>query len=372
MGGSVYSTLAHRLARFEGEIFPLHIGDTWMEPPQGCWMEDVSVADHPGMHRYAPVQGLPGLIDAIVDRVSERTGPVEREQVLVTAGATGGLGAVMGGILSPGDEVLLLAPYWPLIAGIVRSMHGVPVAVPFFGEVDNAEAAVEALQGRRSERTVAVYVNTPNNPTGRVAAPEVLGAVAEWARAHGLYLVSDEVYEDYQYVGEHTYLRTLAPERTFSAWSFSKGFGMAGNRTGWVVGPTEQLDQMRKIAVHTFYSTPTASQIAGERCLRGLGAPWVVKASSAYNALGSYAAVRLGLEPPQGSTFLFMDVSPFLDNRGLMGFLSDCVDRGLLLAPGPSFGPYPTHVRVCFTSAAPQVVRRGVDVLAELIGRSSS
>src|SRR6185295_2449148 len=123
----------------------------------------------PGMHRYAAPQGIPALLDAIVERVRERTGvPTERDNVLVTTGATGGLGAVAGALLAPGDEVLLLAPHWPLITGIVQSFHGVPVEVPFFGVADSPETAVEVARERLTERTVALYLNTPSNPTGRL------------------------------------------------------------------------------------------------------------------------------------------------------------------------------------------------------------
>src|SRR6187549_3887431 len=102
IAGSVYSALAHRLASFPGEVYPLHVGDTWMEPAEGCRMEDLSVREFPGMHRYAPVQGLPKLIDLLVERVRSRTGcSTERAEILVTAGATGGLGAVIGGLLAP-------------------------------------------------------------------------------------------------------------------------------------------------------------------------------------------------------------------------------------------------------------------------------
>ena len=134
---SVYSSLAERLGRHVGETYPLHVGDTWMEPAAGCRMEDLTVAEHPGMHRYASVHGLPALLDAIVESERAATGlALERADVLVTAGATGGLGAVAGAILEPGDEVLILAPYWPLIEGIVRSFHGTPVPVPVLaGEV---------------------------------------------------------------------------------------------------------------------------------------------------------------------------------------------------------------------------------------------
>jgi len=370
MKGSVYSALAHRLAAFEGEVYPFHVGDTWMEPAVGCRMQDITVEDHPGMHKYAMVQGRGGLLDAIVERTRARTAAAtERSNVLVTAGATGGLAAVVGGLVSPGDEVLVLAPYWPLIAGITRSFHGTPVPVPFIGEVDGPEAAVDAVEAKRTERTSVLYLNTPNNPTGRIIDRPIIEALVAWAQKHDLWVVSDEVYEDYAYTSAHTYARPLAPERVFSAYSFSKAYGMAGNRAGYIVGPSDVMHQIRKVSVHTFYSTPTASQIAAQRALEGLADEWIADAARKYLEIGRHAAERLGEPEPQGSTFLFMDVADHLDERGLGGFLEDCVDRGLFIAPGPSFGPYPTHVRMCFTAAPPDVTKRGVEVLRGLLRR---
>lgn len=370
IAGAVYSALAHRLATHRGEVYPLHVGDTWMEPPEGCRMEDLRVAEYPGMHRYAAPQGMPALLDAIVERVRERTGvPTERDNVLVTTGATGGLGAVAGALLTPGDEVLLLAPHWPLITGIVQSFHGVPVEVPFFGVADSPETAVEVARERLTDRTVALYLNTPSNPTGRLIPRPWIEALVEWAAREDLWIIADEVYEDYVFAGDHTYTRPLAPDRTFAAHSFSKAYGMAGNRCGYVVGPVEAVRELRKIGLHSFYSTPTASQIAALRVLAGPGDAWAAQAKEQYRQTGCRVARRLGLDPPQGSSFLFFDVAEFLDETGLAGFLERCVDRGLFLAPGPSFGPYPTHVRLCFTAAPPDVIERGVEALAPLIGR---
>jgi aspartate/methionine/tyrosine aminotransferase len=370
MSGAVYSALAHRLASFPGEVYPLHVGDTWMEPPEGCRMEDLTVAQYPGMHRYAPPQGMPALLDALVEQMRLRSGAAtERENILVATGATGGLGAVAGAILSPGDEVLLVAPHWPLITGIVQSFHGVPVDVPFFGRVDSPETAVAAVREKLTARTVALYFNTPSNPAGQVIPRPWIEALVAWAQSEDLWIVSDEVYEDYVYAGEHTYCRPLAPERTFAAHSFSKAYGMAGNRCGHIVGPAAAMPELRKIGMHSFYSTPTASQLAALRVLQGPGAPWVAKARECYRQAGEQAAARLGIAPPQGSTFLFLDVADRLDERGLAGFLEDCVDRGLFVAPGPSFGPYPAHVRLCFTAAPPDVVARGVEALAAVLGR---
>lgn len=369
LSGSVFSALAHRLSTHEGEVYPLHVGDTWLTPAVGCRMEDLDSASFPWLHRYAMPQGMPELIDAIVERTVERTNvATEHDDVLVAAGATGALGAVVGATIAPGDEVLIAAPHWPLISGIVRSFHGVPIAVPLLGEVDSAASAVAAAEGRRSDRSAALYVSSPNNPTGRLLPPEWLEALVEWARKHDLWIYSDEVYEDLVFRGEHVYCRTLDPDRTFSVHSFSKTYGMAGNRCGYVVGPRRAIEQLRKVSIHTFYSTPTAGQVAALRALHGSADGWLDDARSQYRAAGRRAAERLGVAEPEGSTFLFLDVGDVLDERGLFGFLEDCVAEGLFLAPGPSFGPYPRHVRVCFTSAEPAVVGRGIEILARLLG----
>lgn len=367
MPGSVYSSLARKLATHAGTIYPLHVGDTWLEPAAGCRMEDLHEADYPGLHRYAQPQGRPDLLAAVAERVTRRTGlATTSDEVLIAAGATGGLGAVAGAIVEPGDEVLILAPYWPLIAGIVRSFHGTPVAIPFIGRVDSPETAVAAVAEHRTEKTVALYLNTPNNPSGKVLPASWLAALAEWCRRHDLWLVADEVYEDYLYDGVHCYTRPLAPERTFAAYSFSKAYGMAGNRCGYVVGPATVMGELRKVSTHTFYSTPTASQVAALRALERAD-EWIRAARDRYAEIGARTADRLGVERPAGSTFLFLDVAARLDGRALDGFLEDCADRGLFLAPGPSFGPYPTHVRICFTAAPPEVVHEGVEILAALL-----
>ncbi|MGE5346620.1 MAG: pyridoxal phosphate-dependent aminotransferase, partial [Acidithiobacillales bacterium] len=236
--GSVYSKLLHKLAGHRGEVYPFHVGDTYRDPPPGCAMEDLKSAEHPDMNRYTPPQGLPALVDAVVERTRARTGvPVGRTQVFVTGGATAGLSNAVGAVASTGDEVLLLAPHWPLIDGICRTYGAIPVDVPFFGVAVSPQSAVEAVEAKRTPRTVALYLNTPNNPTGRVILPEWLEAMVEWARRNDLWLLFDEVYEDFQYEGTHTPGFSLAPERSLAAYSLSKGYGMAGYRCGWLVGP---------------------------------------------------------------------------------------------------------------------------------------
>jgi N-succinyldiaminopimelate aminotransferase len=368
--GSVYSGLAHRLTTFEGETHPLHIGDTWLEPAVGCRMQDLTVDEYPGMHRYAEPRGMPALLDIIAERSTTRIGVATTPQdVLVSAGATGGLDAVVGAILEPGEKVMILAPFWPLIKGIVQCYGGVPLEVPILDALTNAEAVRERLEQTVEDGTVALYLSTPNNPSGRLLSPDLVAAVVDWCRARDLWILADEVYEDYVFEGKHAYARALAPERTFSVHSFSKAFGMAGNRCGYVVGPAAIMPGLVKVSTHSFYSTPTASQLAALRALRGPGDAWVDEVRPQYEAAGRQAALRLGVDPPQGSTFLFVDVAAHLEDGDLGGFLTRCADAGLFLAPGPSFGPYPTFVRLCFTAAPPDRVQRGVEILAREMGR---
>lgn len=370
MPTSVYSALAHRLSKYSGEIYPLHVGDTWMEPAQGCRMQDLTVADHPGMHKYAPVQGLPALIDGVVAQVTDRSGlSVERDEVLITPGATPGLATIANAIVAPGDEVLILAPFWPLIAGLVRAIGGTPVPVPFFGTVTDRASAMATLEAARTAQTVALYINTPHNPSGGLIPGDWLQDMASWARKHDLWILADEVYEHYAFEGEHVHTRPFAPERTFSVHSFSKAYGMAGNRCGYIVGPKATMAELRKVATNSFYSTPRASQLAAINALNGAGDAWAAKAAIQYAETGKKAAARLGLPAPKGSTFLFFDIANSLEDDGLDGVLTKCVESGLLVAPGPSFGPYPTHIRLCYTAADPERVLRGVEILAKILGR---
>jgi N-succinyldiaminopimelate aminotransferase len=370
MPGAVFSPIAERMREVPGGVCPLHVGDTWMPPFAGGRMEDLREAEHAGMHGYVETRGLPALVDAIVEKIRARNAfPCERGGVLVTAGATGGLHAALGAISSPGEEVLILAPYWPLIPGVVQALRATPVPVPFFGAVASASDAVEAVASRLTPRTAALYVSTPSNPTGRVIPPDWLETLAEWASREGLWILSDEVYEDYVYRGTHASTGRFAPERTLSVYSFSKAYGMAGNRVGYVVGPAPAVTQALKIGTHSFYHAPTSGQLAALRALRD-GEDWVEAARQGYRAIGDETAARLAAPPPEGATYHFLDVRDALDERGIWGFLEDCVSDGVALAPGPSCGPgYDTYVRLCYTAAPPDAVREAVRSVAARMGR---
>ena len=368
MPGSIYSGLTQRFAEFDGETYPLHVGDTFMSPLPAAQMEAQREADHPGLHRYTPPQGLPALVDALTGSLRSRGLSVERSGVLVTAGATAGLAAVMGALLVPGDEVMILAPFWPLIRGHVRCSGGVAVEVPFYDRVHSVEDAIAALDGHFSERTKALYVSSPSNPTGRVLPGDWLQAIAHWARRRGIWLISDETYEHYVFQGEHVHLAPFAPERTITAFSFSKAYGMAGNRVGYLAGPRRVIAEIQKVGTHTYYCAPRAGQVAALVALER-GDAWIAHAHAQYlDAVRRVAAV-LGLPAPQGSTFLFLNLEGRVDERGVNGLLSDLVSQGVLMAPGPSFGQdYGQWVRLCFSSVTPERAERAARIVKGCLG----
>lgn len=371
MPGAVYSPFADRIADSDGPIYPLHVGDTWRDPFVGARSEDIHAADHPRLHAYGNTRGLPELVSRVREKLRKRNdldhGP---EEILVTAGATGGLATLAGATLSPGDEILILAPFWPLIRGIAQSFRATPVEVPFYDRVATLEEALSAVESKITPRSRVLYVSTPSNPTGRVIPGEWLEALAALGRRHNLWIFSDEVYEDYVYQGEHVSMARFAPERTVSVYSVSKSYAMAGQRVGYLAGPESILSEARKIGTHIYYHAPVIGQWTAIAAIEG-GDAWIEAAHAEYRTTGEQVAERLGLPAPEGGTFLFLDVSARLDERGMHGLLEDCFAQGVLVAPGQSCGEvYGDWIRLSYTAAPPDDVLEAASRLSEVLGRS--
>jgi len=378
MPGAVYSPFADRIADrsqgHPGPLFPLHVGDTWRDPFPGARSEDVHAESTPRLHAYCDTRGLPALLEAVRAKLRIRNGLDHApDELLITAGATAGLAALAGAALAPGDELLMLAPFWPLIRGIAQSFRARPVEVPFFDRVASRAEAVAAVEARVTARSRVLYVSTPSNPTGRMIPGDWLEALAALARRHDLWIFSDEVYEDYVYAGApaggHVSIGRFAPERTVSVYSFSKSHAMAGSRVGYVAGPEPIVSNARKIATHVYYHAPVVAQHAALAALAH-GADWVAANREADGAVGREVARRLGLPAPEGGTFLFLDVRERLDARGLPGLLEDCFAEGVLVAPGHSCGTdYVDWIRLSYTAAPAEQVLEAVDRLARVLAR---
>ena len=320
--------------------------------------EEQRTADHPRLHNYAPVQGEPALLDAIVADVARRNGiALDRERIQVVAGATSGFSVLSAALLDPGDEVILLSPFWPLIRGIVASRGAVPIEVPFWTRLDDpafdAEAAIDAVV---TPRTAAIYVNSPNNPTGRVLPPRLAQTLAHLALRHDLWLFADEAYEELCYVDAPPPLwaRDELRDRAVAAHTVSKGYGLAGARVGWVHGPADAMRAIRGVQTFQTYCAPRPMQLGVARALAE-GAAWAEESRQLYREAGRKAAAIVGVPAPEGGTFLFFDASPYLrEGEALTGFLEQCLDAGVLLTPGSAAGRhFARSVRLCFTAVPP-------------------
>lgn len=373
LSDKVFSRLAARAKELPGPIYPLHVGDTWLEPLEAARAEAQRTADTPRLHNYAPVQGEPALLDAVTAHLESRGGClVPRGAVQVVSGATAGLSVVAEALLDPGDEVLLPSPFWPLIRGIVHKRGARAVEIPFFDRLDDpafdAEAALEAAV---TERTAAVYVNTPHNPTGRVLPDAVVAAIAKVAERHDLWILSDEVYEELYFGAPPApvWARADYQARCVAVHSMSKGYGLAGSRVGWAHGPDAAMKAIRGVQTFATYCAPRPLQLGAARALREGGA-WLESARRTYEEAAAMTALALGIPKPDGGTFVFFDVrAKRLPGEDTVGLLERCLAAGVLLTPGAASGKdYEGWVRLCFTSVPPEDLAKALERLAPIVG----
>ena len=372
MSKGVYTKFSKDLAAMKGQIYPLHVGDTYLEPVKEARIEEIKTSLYQGVHKYTLPQGLPDLVHLLAKEHN-----VDPNQILVTPGATSGISVLATATLEPDDEVLILAPFWPLVGGIVKGVHAKVVLVPFWDRLEEfrntenvSQNMISYISQFLSERTVAIYINTPNNPTGQALDLQEMETLVQLAKDHNLAIWADEVYEKITYDIEHYSAVQLAPERTVGIYSFSKQYGMAGNRCGYLIFPSSEImEEVRKASTIAFYSTPTASQFAAVQAILH-GANWLQTTRDAYREVGYQMAEIFGVSKPQGSTFLFLDVSDALDDEGVDGLLAECIRHNVVLAPGSSFGTdYKNYIRICFTSAPPQIVLAGARIVQDILMR---
>ncbi len=369
----VYSKLAQRAHAKNAEVYPLHVGDTYRDPVLAAQAEQQLSVEHPGLHKYAPVQGEPSAIDAFLDYVRARHGEtLDRELVQVMSGATAGLSIVCQVLLEPGDEVLLPSPFWPLSRGIIATKGAVPVQVPFYTRLDEPGFDPEAaLEGVLTERTVALYVNTPNNPSGRVLSGDTIAAMLRVAKRHDLWLFCDEAYEEIYFdrkPPEAIWKRPETRDRAIAFHTLSKTYGFAGARIGFTHGPKWVMGAVRGMQTFHTYCAARPMQFGAVGALRE-GRAWVKESRVLYRDAGYQAADALGVSRPQGGTFLFLDVSRLLEAgaEDCSAFLERCADEGVLLTPGRSCGDdYARWVRLCFTSVPPVRLAAALEKLAPL------
>ena len=370
----VYSTLSARAQRAAGEdeVAPLHIGDTYLEPPPAFRAEMAARARSARNVRYAPVQGLPELLEAIRAKLQRHRGlnvPVERLQVM--SGATAGLGVVCQALLSPGDELILPTPTWPLARGLATARAATTIEVPFFTRVGDADFDPEAtLEAAVTDRSVAIYLNTPHNPTGVVLEEDIVAAIARVAKRHDLWVLADEAYEDLYYgdAPPPVWAREDLKARVIVSHTLSKSYAIAGARIGFTHGPEEIMGRVRGLQTFMTYCAPTPLQFAAARALDE-GDPFLAECRARYREAARLAAEALGVEMPAGGTFVFADVSGLLgpDDVDATPILEACADVGVLVTPGLATGDdYARAIRLCYTAVEPARLSRALERIAPI------
>ncbi|WP_424891442.1 pyridoxal phosphate-dependent aminotransferase [Streptomyces sp. XH2] len=233
----------------------------------------VEACRDPKNHRYTPAGGLPELKAAIAAKTLRDSGyQVEASQVLVTNGGKQAIYEAFAAILDPGDEVIVPAPYWTTYPESIRLAGGVPVEV-VADETTGYRVSVEQLEAARTERTKVLLFVSPSNPTGAVYSREQVEAVGRWAAEHGLWVLTDEIYEHLVYGdAEFSSLPVVVPElrdKCIVVNGVAKTYAMTGWRVGWVIAPQDVIKAATNLQSHATSNVSNVAQRAAIAAVSG-------------------------------------------------------------------------------------------------------
>ena len=237
-------------------------------------VEAAAAACHdPANHRYTAAGGLPELKQAIIEATARHSGlELTPQQVLVTNGGKQAVYNTFAALIDPGDEVLLPAPYWTTYPESIALAGGTPVEV-FADETQEYKVTVEQLEAARTERTKALVFVSPSNPTGAVFTLEEMEAIGRWALEHGIWVVTDEIYEHLVY-GDAAFhsMPVVVPELADTCVvlnGVAKTYAMTGWRVGWMAGPADVIKAATNLQSHATSNVANVSQRAAIAALNG-------------------------------------------------------------------------------------------------------
>ncbi|QWW19291.1 pyridoxal phosphate-dependent aminotransferase [Schaalia sp. 19OD2882] len=345
----------------------------------------LEAAKDPAMHRYTPAAGLPALREAIAAKTLRDSGyEVRPGDVLVTNGGKQAVFQAFAAILDPGDEAILPTPYWTTYPEVVKLAGATPVEV-FAGADQDYKVTVEQLEAARTPRTKVLLHCSPSNPTGSVYTPEETIAIGRWALEHGIWVVTDEIYEHLVYEdAAPAHILALVPEladRTIVLNGVAKTYAMTGWRVGWMVGPTDVIKAATSFQSHL---TSNVSNVAQRAALAAVSGPLdaVHEMRRAFDRRRRTMVTMLseiqGLEvpTPKGAFYAFPSVEGILGKqiRGTVpttsAQLADLIlsEVEVAVVPSEAFGPS-GYIRLSYALADEDLVE-GVGRIRELLAEA--
>ena len=228
---------------------------------------------NPANYRYTPAAGLPVLREAIAAKTLRDSGlEVAPAQVIVTNGGKQAVYQAFQTVVNPGDEVLLPAPYWTTYPEAIALADGVPVEV-FAGADQDYKVTVAQLEAARTDKTTVLVFVSPSNPTGSVYTPGETAEIGRWALEHGIWVITDEIYQNLTYEGARAVsIVEAVPElagQTILVNGVAKTYAMTGWRVGWMVGPADAMKLAGNLQSHLSSNVNNVAQIAAAAALNG-------------------------------------------------------------------------------------------------------
>lgn len=309
-----------------------------------------------GKNGYALTQGMPVLREKLQAQVDAQYDHADR-QVFVTSGTSGGLLLAMMALVNPGDEVIIFDPYFVMYEPHVQLVGGQPILIDTYPDFRiDAQRVAAAI----TERTKLILFNSPANPTGVVASPAEVQAIAELAAEHQVALISDEIYQQFCY-DDSFVSPALFNEQTIVIDGFSKSHAMTGWRVGFAHGPSAVMETMIKLQQYTFVCAPQPAQWAGAVAMD-------VEVGALMRAYRQKRDLLL-----DGLSDLYEIVTPggafYAFPRAPWGtgteFVTRAIENGLLIIPGKIFSRHDTHFRISY-AASDETLRRGIEILRRL------
>ncbi|MBA8827058.1 aspartate/methionine/tyrosine aminotransferase [Saccharopolyspora lacisalsi] len=339
----------------------------------------------PRNHRYSPASGLPELREAIVTKTARDSDyTIQPNQVLVTNGGKQAVYQTFATLLDPGDEVLLPAPYWTTYPEAITLAGAVP-AVVSTDESTGYLASVEQLEAARTPRTKALLFNSPSNPTGAIYPPEQIEAIGRWAVEHGIWVITDEIYEHLVYGdARHVSMPAVVPELADTCVvlnGVAKTYAMTGWRVGWMIGPTDVIKAATNLQSHLSSNVANVSQRAALEAVSGpLDA--VAEMREAFDRRRRTITDRLAAIPgvscpePKGAFYVYPSVKDLLGSeiRGVRPQTSTELAELVLeqaevaVVPGEAFGT-PGYFRMSYALGDDDLAE-GVSRMAALLGEA--